>query len=71
LANVATWHLFAYFNRDEERDEHRTLADWQVEDALRWCRTRGYDNILLTRVGETEFHRAPQSGLVHSSHTAG
>jgi len=50
LADVPVWHLFAYMNRDDgSRDEHRMLAEWQVQDAVRWATTRGYDNILLSR----------------------
>jgi len=38
---------------DGDRDERRTVPEWQVEDALRWCRFRGYDCIVLTRSKDT------------------
>ena len=62
------WRLFAYMDDDEtgERDESRLLADWQVEDVLRWCRFRGYDHIYLTRTTTTaRFQPAPVEDVRH------
>jgi len=63
LAEVPMWHLFAYFNADVEgeRDEHRTVPEWRIDDAVRWARFRGYDAIMLTRTGGPGvFTRSPR-----------
>lgn len=60
MAKVPTWTFFAYFNGDAEgeRDERREVADWQLDDVVRWARHRGFDTILLSRgEQEAEFHR--------------
>ena len=51
MSDVSSWRLFAYMDDDEsgERDESRRLAEWQIQDALRWAVTRGFDNIYLSR----------------------
>jgi hypothetical protein len=60
MAKAATWHLFAYKHDEHDSDEHRKgVPDWRVEDVVRWAQFRGYDAILLTREGETEFVRHP------------
>jgi len=55
LAEATVWDLYAYMHGDADgdRDERRTVPEWQVEDALRWCRFRGYDCIVLTRSKDT------------------
>ena len=70
MSDVPVWRLFAYMDDDEdgEQDESRRLADWQVQDVVRWCTTRGFDHIYLCRVpGETRrFQRAPTpTGVTH------
>lgn len=56
MTAVSVWRLFAYMDDDEDGalDESRRLADWQVEDVIRWCVVRGFDHVYLRRVpGET------------------
>lgn len=68
MAEAPVWTLFAYFNDDDTgaRDEHRKVAEWRVDDVVRWCRHRGYDTILLTRTEETEpFTVRPRPLLEH------
>lgn len=73
VSEVSTWRLFAFMDDDEdgERDERRLVADWQVEDALRWCRFRGFDHIYLARIqGDTRRFEVASSadGVVHHLH---
>lgn len=70
MTDQAVWHLFAFFHDDKnsERDEHRNISEWQIEDVTRWARHRGYDVIMLTRTAETarfEKHPSPE-GIRHS-----
>lgn len=69
MSEVAVWSAFAYMNDDPDhaRDERRELAEWQLQDWLRWATTRGYDNIYLSRDSETtRFERAPApEGIKH------
>ena len=60
MSGVSTWRLFAFFDNDEgDSDETRVLAEWQIQDALRWCVTRGYDSIYLRRIEqESTFEKA-------------
>jgi len=66
LSAVSEWHLFAYRDDDEGfSDEHRMLAEWQLQDAVRWAQHRGYDCIMLTRTDRVvEFVKHPPSGVV-------
>lgn len=70
MSEATVWHLFAFFHGDEnsERDEHRNLAEWQIDDVVRWARHRGYDAILLTRTNETARFEKPGApkGIRHS-----
>lgn len=52
MSDVSVWRLFAFMDSDQdgERDESRRLAEWQLQDALRHCVTRGYDHVYLCRV---------------------
>jgi len=62
MTDVSTWHLFAYKHDDSEGkdDEHRNVAEWQIDDVVRWARHRGYDAIILNRTSEKqEFHKKP------------
>lgn len=73
MSSVSTWRLFAFMDDDPDglQDESRLLADWQVEDALRWCRTRGFDHIYLARdpQARAQFARAdPVPGVTHHAH---
>lgn len=69
MSDVAVWHLYAYFHADEhgERDEHRWVAEWQIDDVVRWARHRGYDAIVLTRTSKTaRFEKAAApAGIRH------
>ena len=68
MAEVSTWSLFAYMDGDAgHNDEHRLLTEWQLQDALRWCVTRGFDNIYLARLEEpAQFVKAdPVPGITH------
>lgn len=49
MTSVSLWRLFAYMDDDDSCDERRVLADWQIGDVVRWCMTRGYDHIYLSR----------------------
>jgi hypothetical protein len=69
VSSVPTWKLFAYIDDNPELVESRLLADWQLEDALRWCQTRGYDRIYLSRVSETRFTRARPAKSNFAQHT--
>lgn len=63
------WRLFAFMDgEDDTSDERRILADWQLQDAVRWCQTRGYDHIYLSRSGEvSRFEKKrPPAGVTHS-----
>lgn len=75
MSDVPVWRLFAYMSNDPDgtRDHKRNLADWQVEDVLRWCRFRGYDTIILDRdpVETTSFAPVSSAPVVHISHFAG
>lgn len=53
VTRVPEWHMFAYCNGEEQRDVHRRLAEWQIEERLRWAASRGYDCIMFTRTGRT------------------
>jgi hypothetical protein len=48
-------------------DERRVgVPDWRLLDTVRWCSSRGYDNILLSRDDETvTFGRSPVEGVTH------
>ena len=69
MADVASWDVFAYMDADDGTlDEHRlSVPEWRIEDVLRWCRSRGYDNIYLHRDTEpATFQRAsPVDGVTH------
>lgn len=69
MAAVAVWRLFAFMDGDEDgvHDESRMVAEWQLDDVLRWCRTRGYDHVYLTRLPETaRFEKRPApAGITH------
>jgi hypothetical protein len=66
MSAVSEWHLFCYMNDEEfQKDEHRMLAEWQLQDAVRWAQHRGYDCIMLTRTKRgVEFVKHPPSGVV-------
>ena len=70
VSGVSEWRLLAYMDGDDggKLDESRTLAEWQLQDVLRWCVTRGFDNIYLCRTdGRVQFDRAPSpEGVVHT-----
>ena len=81
---VPVWRLFAFMDADDDgvRDERRLLAEWQLNDALRWCVTRGYDHIYLSRSSEAvNFerntsppqvrHSGPLRGVRDGDHAAG
>ena len=54
MSRVSQWKFFAFMDKESgRRDEHRELAEWQIEDVIRWAVHRGYDNILLSRSSET------------------
>ena len=48
-------------------DEGRTINEWQLQDVLRWCVTRGFDHIYFCRTsGRVRFERAQSpEGVVH------
>lgn len=66
------WSLFAYMDDDEAgaTDERRRLAEWQLQDALRWCVTRGYDHVYLRRdpVEKSHFRRGGSVPVSHHMH---
>jgi hypothetical protein len=70
MSDVSTWSLFAFMDSGgHDRDVHRRLAEWQLQDALRWCVSRGFDNVYLARLDDkVPFERKPipESLLVHS-----
>lgn len=51
MSVVRVWRLFAYMIDDEsgDSDHRRALADWQIEDEVRRCVSRGFDMIILDR----------------------
>lgn len=69
MSDVPVWHLYAYMTGDElgEQDEIRRVTDWQLEDALRWCRFRGFDHIYLYRDEQetARFQRTAPTGVRH------
>jgi hypothetical protein len=72
MSDVPVWCLFAFMDGDEEgrNDERRVVADWQVQDVVRWCTTRGYDHIYLSRdpMGRRCFEKQPTpDGVKHHS----
>ena len=69
VSEVSTWRLFAFMDGDTGRlDESRILAEWQLQDALRWCAARGFDHVYFSRTPDrTRFSRAPApEGIDHS-----
>jgi len=70
MSEVSEWSMFAFMDTGgHEHDVHRKLAEWQLQDALRWCVSRGYDNIYLARLDDKttfERRRMPDSLVVHS-----
>lgn len=72
MSDVSTWRLFAYMDDDEDgsEDESRNLADWQLQELLRWCATRGYDHIYFRRVPDetTRFSRGSPVPVRHHMH---
>ena len=72
MSDVPVWRLFAYMDDDEdgERDETRTVTDWQLEDVLRWCRFRGYDHVYLRRIPaeSVRFQRGAPVPVRHHMH---
>ncbi len=69
MSDVPLWNLFAYFNDDEDgaHDESRVVAEWQIDDVVRWCRHRGYDTILLSRTNASrKFAKHRSQGVRHS-----
>lgn len=72
MSDVSMWRLLAFMGGDPdgEQDESRTVAEWQLPDVLRWCTSRGYDNIYLCRSpGEkTRFERAEPVPVRHHMH---
>lgn len=72
MSDVSTWRLFAFMDDDEEgrQDETRNVADWQVEDVLRWCRVRGYDHVYFRRVPDlpSRFRRSAPAPVRHHMH---
>jgi hypothetical protein len=57
---VPAFNLFCYIRGDKDGryDQRRPgIALWRLEDAVRWAVHRGYDSILIERVGETQYDR--------------
>jgi len=63
MADVRTWVMFAYNDSDDDNDERRAIPEWRLEDAFRWARFRGYENVYFHLDGETTFQKAPSSGV--------
>ena len=71
MSAVSVWTLFAFMSDDGEgkQDERRRIAQWQIEDSVRWAMARGYDNIYLSRdpVETTHFERKSPVLRLHYS----
>lgn len=62
VTGVPVWRGYAYKAGgpdDGSQDEQRDLADWQLEDFLRFCRVRGFDSVYLYRTGDTVEYVVP------------
>lgn len=62
MTEVPIWNVLAYMTVEDElmTDERRSVPEWRLEEVLRWCRTRGYDNIILHRTDDVaQFRHAP------------
>lgn len=61
MSDTSVWSVFAYMTGDAEgvNDEHRRISEWQIQDVVRWCVHRGYDNVYLSRdpVAKTRFQK--------------
>ena len=64
---MSVWRLFAFKDDDPASDETRMVAEWQIQDVVRWCVHRGFDHIYLNRTPlDCDYTPAPAvDGIVH------